>query len=156
VATGIGRNMGEKDIYLSDFMRVLAKETGIPATYFLHFWTKNDWFPNAYKCDIDYFKFLKDPYISKNLGLGTTYDSMGAFLTKYIGEDNAKKVMELKDGEPNGKCPSEFLFFLFSWPDKHTMDYEETKGLDLDILTRDKKVLRYWDGVIRNEKLSFL
>jgi hypothetical protein len=45
---------------------------------------------------------------------------------------------------------------LFSWPDKHTFDLEETKGLNLDILTRDKEAINYWEGIIRNEKLGNL
>lgn len=45
---------------------------------------------------------------------------------------------------------------LFSWPDKYNVDYEEIKGLDLDILTNKLEYLNYWDGIIRNEKYNFI
>lgn len=154
VATGIGRSLGEKDIYLSDFIRILSCELNIPMGYLMHFWTTTDWFPNVFKCDISFYDFLRDSFIASKLG--SSFESQEAYLSHYIGEVNARRILEYKK---DPKCPTahpEFLFILFSWPDKNTMDYEEIKGLNLDILTRDKKILNYWDGVIRNEKLGLI
>lgn len=157
VATGIGRNLGEKNIYLSDFVKLLATETGIPYEYILDYWTGNDWYPNPYLFNLEYFNFLLDPQISKRLGFKGTADGVISYLSHHIGEKNALRLINFKEGDYSGAVTHPtFLFVLFSWPDKHNLDYEEVKGLNLDILTRDKKVLNYWDGLIRNEKLNFL
>jgi pyruvate-formate lyase-activating enzyme len=158
VATGVGRRIGEKDIYLSDFVKLLARETKIPYELFLAYWTSNYWFPNAYLFDLEYFTFLRDPIISKHLGLGKNgSQTMIEYLAKYVGEENAERIVTFQD-LPNKATLREpnFLFVLFSWPDKNTMDYEETKGLNLDILLRDRTVTNYWDGIIRNEKFAIL
>jgi pyruvate-formate lyase-activating enzyme len=158
VATGVGRRIGEKDIYLSDFIKLLAKETKIPYDLFVLYWMRTYWFPNAYLFDLDYFTFLRDPAVSKRMGLKkSTSRDMIEYLAHYVGEENAEKIMRYQDS-PDQKSMREpnFLFILFSWPDKNTMDYEETKGLNLDILLRDRTVTSYWDGIIRNEKFAIL
>jgi uncharacterized radical SAM superfamily Fe-S cluster-containing enzyme len=159
VATGVGRRLGEKDIYLSDFIKQLAEVTNIPYEYYMYYWTKENWFPNTYLFEVDFFAFLEDPYISKKLGSkGTDRSSRIEYLSKYMPEKTATSIVDFKEapeGMPRTARPN-FLFFLFSWPDKNTMDYEEVKGLDLDILLRDRTVASYWDGIIRNEKFGIL
>ncbi|MDQ7822597.1 MAG: radical SAM protein [Candidatus Eremiobacteraeota bacterium] len=157
VAAGIGRRLGEKDIYLSDFLKLLAEETAIPCELFVDHWVSQDWFPNPFMCSIEYFEFLRSPAVAKALGFDGNAEHLEAYLSKFVGEENAVRVLRHKpeDYRPPVTRPT-FLFVLFSWPDKHILDYEEIKGLNLDILTRDKKVVNYWDGLIRNEKLNFL
>jgi 7,8-dihydro-6-hydroxymethylpterin dimethyltransferase len=157
VATGIGRNIGEKDIYMSDFLHLLSRETGIPREVIVDYWTSNDWYPNPFIFSLDYFAFLTDPDVSKKLGYEGNPARLVPYLSKYIGEKNAMRLLKFKkDSETSAVEHPTFLFVLFSWPDRNTMDYEETKGLNLDILTRDRKVLGYWDGIIKNEKFGIL
>ncbi|MDQ7826933.1 MAG: radical SAM protein [Candidatus Eremiobacteraeota bacterium] len=158
VATGIGRRMGEKDIYLSDFVKYLAREIRMPYEYLMAFWTSTMWFPNTYLFDFDYYAFLEHPIIREKLGYKKNGpESMTRYLARYIGEENARNIQAYKDAaEKKGLVEPNFVYVIFSWPDKHTMDYEETKALNLDILLRDGTVTEYWDGIIRNEKFAIL
>ncbi len=157
VSAGIGRHMGEKEIYLSDFIKLLGKETGIPYEVIVDYWTANDWYPNPFIFSLDYYTFLTDSDVSRKLGYNGDPTTLKAYLSRFVNEKNAERIINFK-GEQNGSAVTQptFLFVLFSWPDKHTFDLEEKKGLNLDILTREKEVINYWEGIIRNEKFGNL
>ena len=157
VATGIGRRIGEKDIYLSDFIKHLAKITDIPYQVILDYWIENDWFPNPYIFSLDYFGFLTDPVVSKKLGYDGNPATFKSYLARYVTKKNAERILECRE-MPEGSAVTKptFMFVLFSWPDKNTLDLEEVKGLNLDILKRDGKPINYWEGIITNEKFNIL
>jgi len=153
VATGIGRNIGEKNIFLSDFIKRLAAEARIPYEIILDHWLSKNAFPNAYYFNIEYFGFLMDPVISQKLGLKSEPCMMERYLSKYVGKPNASRLVSFDPRDPRRPV---FALVLFSWPDSHNIDYEEIRGLNLDTVTRDKKIVPYWDGIIRNERYNFL
>jgi uncharacterized radical SAM superfamily Fe-S cluster-containing enzyme len=157
VAAGIGRNIGEKDIYLSDFIKLLAKETGVPFEVIVDYWTEHDWFPNPFIFSLDFFSFLLDDKVSRKLGYNGNPMTLKSYLATYVNEANAERILTFKgDMKDSAVMHPTFLFVLFSWPDKNTFDLEEVKGLNLDILTRDKKPINYWEGIITNEKMGNL
>lgn len=153
VATGIGRNIGEKNIFLSDFIKQLARVTNIPYGIILDHWLSKNAYPNAYYFNIEYFGFLMDAAISQKLGLMSEPGQMEKYLSKYVGKVNASRLVSFDPRDPGRPV---FTLVLFSWPDRHNIDYEEIKGLNLDTVTRDKRIVPYWDGIIRNERYNFL
>lgn len=120
VSAPVGKHLGNKTYFLSDFLNILAKEMGSTRDKLVDFWLAYAPYPNPYIFQMNYFLFY-DLYAGREMGT-------------YTGGD----------------------LVLFSWPDKYSLDYEEIKALDLDILTKDLEYLNFWDGVIRNEKFNFI
>ncbi len=58
VSTPIGISLGEKSIYLSDFLEVLAKEINVPKSAILEYWLTYSPFPNPYVFTMNYHHFL--------------------------------------------------------------------------------------------------
>lgn len=156
VAADVGKSMGGKSYFLSDYISLLSQVTGIPRDIYVDYWVNHNVFPSPYLFTNDFYDFLTDPEVSSRLMALNGFDSEMAYLSKYVGEKNASRIIGRKKSGKPFLYDCNFYIALFSWPEKETIDYEEIKCLHLDILTRDKKVLNFWDGVIRNQKYNFL
>jgi MoaA/NifB/PqqE/SkfB family radical SAM enzyme len=127
VATPIGRSFGDKTIFLSEFLNILAKEIDVTRDLLVDFWIEASKHPN--------YRSFPNPHV---------------FALDY------HHIMDIKEkGYIYNRKPSAELV-LFSWPDKYNVDYEEIQALGLDILTNELEVINYWDGIIRNEKYNFI
>jgi hypothetical protein len=154
VATAIGQNLGLRNIFLSDFIELLSREIGVPRDILLDHWFQVESYPNPHLFTTEYFDMLMDPFFSFRL-MKKEDKSVHEYLTRFIGEKNASRLMDIPKEQRPGFA-NNFKMVLFSWPDVHSWDEQESKGLNLDILTRDKKVVPYWEGIITNEKYSIL
>jgi hypothetical protein len=154
VATGIGRSLGAKNIFLSDFIEILSKAIDVPVPILLDHWFQIEGFPNPHLFTTHYYDMLIEPLFSMRL-MKPCDASFEEYLARFIGARNAKNLMATPKAMRPGFAGN-FIMVLFSWPDVHSWDEEEAKGLNLDILTRDKRVLPYWEGIITNEKFNIL
>jgi hypothetical protein len=126
VGVGVGRRVYEKNIYLSQFIRMFAEAVNVDYEALIDYWLAHSVYPNANLFAINYTDFLM--------------------------RQNIDVFSKLEVKPPGGP----FQVALFSWPEKDNIDYEEIEGLDLQLLTREKTRMNFFEAVILNEKGQIL
>jgi pyruvate-formate lyase-activating enzyme len=128
VGAGVGRRISEKNIYLSQFLRMFAEAVGCDAESLCDYWLRNGTYPNPYLMAVNF--------------------------TDYLAKQDFSVLSRV--GEAIGLPRGTLQVVLFSWPELNTLDFQEMEGLDLDILTRDGRAINFFEGVIRNEGKDLL
>ena len=60
VTAPIGNSMGDKTIFLSDFLGMLAKEMGVPRSAIVDYWLSHSLYPSPYLFGMNYHEFMAD------------------------------------------------------------------------------------------------
>jgi len=107
VGAGVGRRISEKNIFLSQFIRMFAEAVNVDFDSLVDYWLANSAYPNVNLFAVSYNDFLMR-------------QSMEVF----------SKLAVRPPGGP-------LQIALFSWPEKENLDFQEIEGLDLQLLTSE-------------------
>ncbi|MAF14003.1 MAG: hypothetical protein CMI53_03875 [Parcubacteria group bacterium] len=154
----IGRYTQTQDNTLSDFIKLMAKETNIPSDDYFNYWLglgdahqNSPDYHSQYLFHINYYDFIFSTKLAKRLRSSIfTYPKYLTYLIEHFG---FLYFLRITYAHFSRKKIPELSIRMFSWPDKNDIDLNEVRHDNLDHVALDGSSNPFFETMMLNERI---